>query len=254
MKKMHPDFETRRMWQRRTGLPMNVAIDDGYAYDIQQLPFKLVAFQMDTDEDGNMDNWNAMGMDGALCDPGIGRLRESDLAQLRNFVHNNRYVLERIAENDLYSEDQIASQLILGGAAASEEAIAELKRKADEIIAQNDRECFAARSENGWLLSSFSKRNHPKLPSNIWVLVKAEDRPYGPRIRIQRNKSDTPQVEDAFWMTIADVPETIGPTGSELSAQDLDCLKNFIVRNKAVLLAHWNGAIGSEEVVRGLVF
>ena len=73
-------------------------------------------------------------------------------------------------------------------------------------------------------------------------------------MRIQRNKSDTPQVEDAFWMTIADVPETIGPTGSELSAQDLDCLKNFIVRNKAVLLAHWNGAIGSEEVVRGVVF
>ena len=254
MKKMHPDFETRMLWKRRTGLPMNVAIDDGYAYDIQQLPFKQVAFQMDTDEDGNMDNWNAMGMDGTLCDPGIGRLRESDLAQLRNFVHNNRYVLERIAENDLYSEDQIASQLILGGAAASEEAIAELKRKADEIIAQNDRECFASRSENGWLLSFFSKRNHPKLPSNIWVLVKDEDRPYGPRMRIQRNKSDTPQVEDAFWMTIADVPETIGPTGSELSAQDLDCLKNFIVRNKAVLLAHWNGAIGSEEVVRGLVF
>ena len=50
--------------ERRTGLAMNVAIDDGYAYDIQQLPFKQVAFQMDTDEDGNMDNWNAMGMDG----------------------------------------------------------------------------------------------------------------------------------------------------------------------------------------------
>ena len=98
MKKMHPDFETRMLWKRRTGLPMNVAIDDGYAYDIQQLPFKQVAFQIDTDEDGNMDNWNAMGMDGTLCDPGIGRLRESDLAQLRNFVHNNRYVLERIAE------------------------------------------------------------------------------------------------------------------------------------------------------------
>ena len=114
-------------------------------------------------------------MDGTLCDPDIGRLQESDLAQLRNFVHNNRYVLERIAENDLYSEDQIASQLIVGGAAASEEAI-------------------------------------------------------------------------------ADVPETIGPTGSELFAQDLDCLKNLIVRNKAVLIAHWNGAIGSEEVVRGLVF
>ena len=57
MKKMHPDFETRMLWKRRTGLPMNVAIDDGYAYDIQQLPFKQVAFQMDTDEDGNMANW-----------------------------------------------------------------------------------------------------------------------------------------------------------------------------------------------------
>lgn len=139
MKKMHPDFETRMMWKGRTGLPMNVAIDDGYAYDFQQLPFIQVAFQMDTDEYDNKDNWNAMGLDGTLCDPGIGELQESDMVQLRNFVRNNRYALERIAENDLYSEDQIDEDLIMGGAAASEEAIAELKRKADEIIAQNDR-------------------------------------------------------------------------------------------------------------------
>ena len=139
MKKMHPDFETRMMRKGRTGLPMNIAIDDGYAYDVQQLPFKQVAFQMDTDENLNKDNWNAMGMDGTLCDPDIGELQESDLTQLRNFVRNNRYALEHIAENDLYSEDQIDGDLIMGGAAASEEAIAELKRKADEIIAQNDR-------------------------------------------------------------------------------------------------------------------
>ena len=52
MKRLHPDFETRMMWKGRTGLPMNVAIDDGYAYDIQQLAFKQIAFQMDTDEHG----------------------------------------------------------------------------------------------------------------------------------------------------------------------------------------------------------
>ena len=137
MKKLHPDFETRMMWKRYTGLPMNVAIDDGYAYDVQQLPFKQVAFQMDTDDRYNMDNWNAMGLDGTLCDPDIGELQESDLAQFRNFVRNNRYALERIAENDIFS-DQIADDLILGGAAASEEAIAELKRKVDEFIARNE--------------------------------------------------------------------------------------------------------------------
>ena len=138
MKKMHPDFETRMLWKRRTGLPMNVAIDDGYAYDIQQLPFKQVAFQMDTDENLNKDNWNAMGLDGTLCDPDIGELEESDLTQLRNFVRNNRYVLERIAENDLYS-DQIANDLILGGEAASGEAVAGLNRKVDDVISRNER-------------------------------------------------------------------------------------------------------------------
>ena len=146
MKRLHPDFETRMMWKRRTGLPMNIAIDDGYAYDVQHLPFKQIAFQMDTDENLNKDNWNAMGMDGTLCDPNIGELQEGDLAQLRNFVRNNRYALERIAENDLFS-DQIASDLILGGEAASEAAIAELKRKADEVIARNGRRLFASERE-----------------------------------------------------------------------------------------------------------
>ena len=108
---MHLDFETRMMWKARTGLPMNIAIDDGYAYDIQHLPFKQIAFQMDTEDYGNMDNWNAMGMDGTLCDPDIGELQESDLAQLRNFVRNNRYVLECIAENVSHEEaDEIVNK------------------------------------------------------------------------------------------------------------------------------------------------
>ena len=138
VKKMHPAFETRMMWKEYTGLPMNIAIDDGYAYDLQQLPFKQVAFQMDTDENLNKDNWNAMGLDGTLCDPDIGELEESDLTQLRNFVRNNRYVLERIAEIDLYS-DQIANDLILGGEAASGEAVAGLNRKVDDVISRNER-------------------------------------------------------------------------------------------------------------------
>lgn len=73
----------------RTGLPMNVAIDDGFAYDIQHLPVKC-------------------------------------------------YALEHIAENDLYS-DQIANDLILGGEAASGEAVAGLNRKVDDVISQNER-------------------------------------------------------------------------------------------------------------------
>ena len=137
MKKLHPDFETRMMWKRRTGLPMNIAIDDGYAYDIQQLPVKQVAFQMDTDDRGNMDNWNAIGLDGTLCDSNVGDLQEHEMVQLRNFVRNNRYALEHIAENDLFS-DQIADDLILGGEVASEEAIVSLKRKVDEIIDENE--------------------------------------------------------------------------------------------------------------------
>ena len=75
-----------------------------------------------------------------------------------------------------------------------------------------------------------------------------------PRMRILRNKSDAPQVADAFRMTIADAPKTISPTGAELFAKDLDYYTNFVLRNKAVLLAHWNGETGSDEVARGLVF
>ena len=59
------------------------------------------------------------------------------MVQLRNFVRNNRYALEHIAENDLFS-DQIADDLILGGEAASEVTVDGLKRKVDEVIDENE--------------------------------------------------------------------------------------------------------------------
>ena len=61
-----------------------------------------------------------------------------DVEQLRNFVHNNRYALEHIADTEIWIS-QIWGYMIMGGERASDEAIAALNRKVDEIMASSKR-------------------------------------------------------------------------------------------------------------------
>lgn len=137
MNKMHPDFETRMLWKEQTGLPMNISIDDGLAFEVQKLHFKQIAFQMDTNDKFNKDKWNAIGLNGQLCDSDIGELSENDLEELRNFVKNNKYALENISDNKIFS-DQVYDYLIMGGEKATNSIIEGLNLKVDELRKSND--------------------------------------------------------------------------------------------------------------------
>ena len=61
-------------------------------------------------------------------------MTRKDLQQLRNFVRNNRYALERICEMDTHL-GTTWEFLIKGGEKASKEKIEALNRKVDELIA-----------------------------------------------------------------------------------------------------------------------
>ena len=101
-------------------------------------------------------------------------------------------------------------------------------------------------------MANFLRKRHQELPSNIYVSVKNAG--HGPRIKIQRNKGERMQIDDSFSLTICDAPVVVGDTGSDLSAADIAYFKDFVVRNKATLLAYWNGTLDTSDLTSQLEF
>ena len=124
-------------WQEETQLPMNIWIDEVQSYVNGGHP-KRIKFQLDKSSKLNPRTFGSMDLNGGLhpSNLDIGELHTGDLTQLRNFVHNNRYALEHIADQEVRIY-QIWSDIIKGGEMASDEAIAALNRKVDEIMASN---------------------------------------------------------------------------------------------------------------------
>ena len=121
--------------REETQLPMNIWIDESGHYAEAGGP-KRIKFQLDRADlaevsDGKVGD---MDLDGKVCPANlvIESLEASDLRKLRNFVRNNRYALERIADQDVHIF-QIWADIIKGGGVASDEMIAALKRKVDKV-------------------------------------------------------------------------------------------------------------------------
>ena len=100
-----------------THLPMNIWIDEAQTY-WDGGHSKRVKFQLDTGNKFNKHNLGSMDLDGNLHCSDIGELDDSDINQLRNFVLNNKYALDKIADNDIWI-DEIWGSMIMGGEPAS---------------------------------------------------------------------------------------------------------------------------------------
>lgn len=129
--------EMANIWKKDTMLPMNIWIDEQQTY-VQSGHSRRIKFQLDTSSWLNPHNQGTMDLDGNLhpSNLDIGELHASDLTQLRNFVYNNKYALEHIADMEVWIS-QIWDDIIKGGEPASDIAVAELKRKVDKAIADN---------------------------------------------------------------------------------------------------------------------
>ena len=94
-------------------------------------------FQLNTSDNLNIDNLGSMDLNGVVQEPTekgkLRRLGNKNLEQLRNFILNNRYALENIADMKIHL-GQIWNYMIMGGSAATEDKIEELNAKVDEII------------------------------------------------------------------------------------------------------------------------
>lgn len=134
-------YEMANRWQDDTLLPMIIWIDETQSY-LDGHHGKRVKFQLDTSEKlkKGRENLGSMDLNGKIHNPKsptkLRGLSESDLNQLRNFVLNNKYALEHIADMDIHI-GQIWSDIIKGGEPASFEEIQKLNLKVDELIERN---------------------------------------------------------------------------------------------------------------------
>ena len=81
-----------------------------------------------------------MDLNGQIHEPKtrIRGLSAKDLNQLRNFIRNNRYAIEHIADMTIHV-GQIWPDIIKGGEPATEEAINLLNSKVDRLIKEKER-------------------------------------------------------------------------------------------------------------------
>jgi hypothetical protein len=128
--------EMANKFKEETLLPMNIWIDEAGSY-VRGRHGKRIKFQLNKADDFEIGNTGSMDFDGNIYPPHlqIRKLKEQDLRELRNFVHNNRYALERIADQEvrLY---KIWPDMIKGGEIASEVDINTLKTKVDKLAAE----------------------------------------------------------------------------------------------------------------------
>ena len=118
-----------------TKLPMNIWIDEAGSY-IDGRHSKRIKFQLDKARKFNTHNCGAMDLDGNIH-PDTLKLKDlktQDIDALRNFIHNNRYALDKVADQDVFLY-QIWPDMIKGGVMASENEISILNRKVDDLMA-----------------------------------------------------------------------------------------------------------------------
>ena len=121
----------------KTHLPMNIWIDEAQTY-LKGGHSKRIKFQLNHSNKMNLTEFGTMDLDGNLHPDNldIGELSTSDIKQLRNFVLNNKYALDKIADNDIWI-DEIWGSMIMGGEPASYSDIQKLNLKVDELMRED---------------------------------------------------------------------------------------------------------------------
>jgi len=71
------------------------------------------------------------------------------------------------------------------------------------------------------------------------------------RIKVSKNYGDKISKNNTFSITISDNPEVVGNTG-DIKEKDINELKQFIIKNKELLLNYWNLKIDIGDVLSSL--
>jgi len=107
-----------------------------------------------------------------------------------------------------------------------------------------------AKSLRGDMPTSVVMRNTvPDLPANLFLPCKYHVHPIS--IRVQRSGAAEPNYRDTVELTLETEPRFLGGTG-DLSCEDVQAIRDFVVRNLGPLLAYWNEKISFDDLLAGL--
>lgn len=125
--------------RKETGLPVNIWLDEAKEYLNGSYP-KRIKFQIDYAKDVERETLASMTLDGNIIKDTynfeLSELNEKDIEMISNFVKNNAYALDKLADELIYSSD-FDKVMIKGGEKATSEQIENQKIQVDEIIIEN---------------------------------------------------------------------------------------------------------------------
>lgn len=121
--------------KKETLLPMQIWIDNSKAYK-NSGHTKRIGFQLDRSDWLESEFVGSMDLEGKLLaeKTNTANLKEGDLTQLRNFIRNNKFALEQLADANLALYD-IWDSIIKGGDVASDKEMEELNEKVAAFVA-----------------------------------------------------------------------------------------------------------------------
>lgn len=130
--------EMSNIRQGLTGLPMNIWIDDEGWY-LESGHHKRIKFQLDHAKKLNHSLLSVMDLNGVVKVklPKKIALTTKDIKELGNWVRNNKYALELLADAKIWLTD-VLPHLIKGGSAATEYQIENLKKICDELVIKEE--------------------------------------------------------------------------------------------------------------------
>lgn len=128
-------YSMSKLLPKRSKIATPLYVDDTGSYRTSK-HWKRVKFKQN-DDVKYADDWAPMNFDGKIMKDENSldiRLSSKEIEEIKNFVRNNKCVLEALCERDEIDFDDFLSAMIPGGEPATQEQIDEQKRKVDELL------------------------------------------------------------------------------------------------------------------------
>ena len=126
--------EMSRLSTKKSGLPVDLYIDDSKSY-IRGRHAKRIKFQANSD-DSRTESFSSMTLDGNIVPETLPKkhsIKTKDIEKISNFVKNNVFALEKIADKEIDFQD-FMNVMIKKTESASADEIENQKEQVNKII------------------------------------------------------------------------------------------------------------------------